>query len=669
MSKSTRTFSADKPLENPENDLFNYAPFAEQLAKSIQQMSPPDGFVIAIYGDWGTGKSSVLNFVEHYIENSQRENKLTVVLRFNPWWFSGQNDILRTFFRQISLSLQTWISKYGRKGSDALDLFIELGIESKIIPQTIGRIFKRQTKSVDQIKNELSKKLSQLDYRILIIIDDIDRLNPNEIKQLFTVIKAVADLPNIIYLIACDRKVVSCALKQSSIEDGYTYLQKIIQVPFELPYPSIEDLYLLLVDKLEDIFGVLPEELHPELEPNTTGHLMYIRPMLKTARDIVRFTNALRVTYATVEGEVDISDFIVIEALRILNSDLHSYIFQNKANLLRGGIENVRDDISKDHERRLLDRLFPSFAVSQEASRRYYFSKLKICSPIHFDIYFRMVIPSNEVSMKIIRDFLSVKNKENCLQRFINFKETNPHLVPSLLHRLSTYDAIPEEVVIILLSALFDMGDEILYINSETPKTTKQNNKVQLTQLIINLLRHFDSEKRVKLLSELMEDGQANILIIIVLIELEHSLGRFDSSKHRPYRILNSQEIVQIEEIVAKRLPNFTASEIFWNQGASDIRTTLHTWHFLKPDELRRFIESIANDEAKLMQLLKSITESYTNFIGLSVSEIDSSAKTYIDIDMIKTKLNDLAMAEDTSEEIKQIAKQYIDIIKSSDDE
>jgi predicted KAP-like P-loop ATPase len=61
-------FSADKPLENPENDKLGYARFAEHLAKSIIEISPAEGYVVSINGTWGLGKTTVLNFIQHYLE-------------------------------------------------------------------------------------------------------------------------------------------------------------------------------------------------------------------------------------------------------------------------------------------------------------------------------------------------------------------------------------------------------------------------------------------------------------------------------------------------------------------------------------------------------------------------------------------------------------------------
>src|SRR5215471_13391993 len=95
----------DRPGINPNtDDKLGYASFAKNLAISISQISPTGGLVIGLYGAWGLGKSTVLNFVEYEIQGSRRL-KPTIV-RFNPWWFCGQEDLTHAFFNQLVATLR-----------------------------------------------------------------------------------------------------------------------------------------------------------------------------------------------------------------------------------------------------------------------------------------------------------------------------------------------------------------------------------------------------------------------------------------------------------------------------------------------------------------------------------------------------------------------------------
>ena len=88
---------SDKSLMNPKDDKLGYSFFAKHLADSIIKLDAQKGLVISVYGKWGLGKSTVLNFTKHYIDIDNGDLK-PFVMEFNPWWFSGTESILNNFF-------------------------------------------------------------------------------------------------------------------------------------------------------------------------------------------------------------------------------------------------------------------------------------------------------------------------------------------------------------------------------------------------------------------------------------------------------------------------------------------------------------------------------------------------------------------------------------------
>jgi predicted KAP-like P-loop ATPase len=93
----------DQPLEDPGQDVLGYAPFAKNLAAAIFQLPSGRGIVLAIYGPWGSGKTTVVNFVRHYLE----ENPQGVApIYFNPWWFPSPEYLTRQFFETLTDSLK-----------------------------------------------------------------------------------------------------------------------------------------------------------------------------------------------------------------------------------------------------------------------------------------------------------------------------------------------------------------------------------------------------------------------------------------------------------------------------------------------------------------------------------------------------------------------------------
>lgn len=267
MDKNAPTYEptihigSDIPKADPSSDEFGYAPFAKLIALSVVKTPSPQGLVMAIHGQWGLGKSSLLNFVKHYLKDEPKDSR-PVVIDFNPWWFEDKNQLAAQFLAQFKTKLKLE-NEYLRKAGDmmadysgALGKAVAVGTGIPWIDVPVGlllKLFKRTPKDVPKLKAEISKALQNGGRRFLVVIDDIDRLTPVEIREVFKVVKALADFPNVVYLLSFDRAVVANALSTSLSLDGEAYLEKIIQVPFVLPAIALEKLQRKLSSDLDKL--------------------------------------------------------------------------------------------------------------------------------------------------------------------------------------------------------------------------------------------------------------------------------------------------------------------------------------------------------------------------------------------------------------------------------
>ncbi len=115
------------------------------------------------------------------------------------------------------------------------------------------------SKSISEVKQEIKSILINRQQKLIIIVDDIDRLNQSEIKQIFGLIKINADFPNTIYLLAFDRKVVEQNLEEQSGVSGKDYLDKIVQVNFNIPFTRSSKILEYLLQEIDRILDILPE--------------------------------------------------------------------------------------------------------------------------------------------------------------------------------------------------------------------------------------------------------------------------------------------------------------------------------------------------------------------------------------------------------------------------
>ena len=113
------------------------------------------------------------------------------------------------------------------------------------------------------VKKKINKQLSELDQKVIVFIDDIDRLERDFMRMLLRMIRLNADFENVIYLLAFDKHVVEYnlnepnVLNETSVIRGSDYLEKIIQVSFDLPQPSPQLITNLLRDEISKILSSL----------------------------------------------------------------------------------------------------------------------------------------------------------------------------------------------------------------------------------------------------------------------------------------------------------------------------------------------------------------------------------------------------------------------------
>src|SRR3712207_4170737 len=86
----------DDPV-NGEGDLLGRRPIAQRWAATVADARSPSGLVFAITGPWGSGKTSMLTMVEEGLKAQGVD-----VLHFNPWMFSGTDQLVTYFFAEIA---------------------------------------------------------------------------------------------------------------------------------------------------------------------------------------------------------------------------------------------------------------------------------------------------------------------------------------------------------------------------------------------------------------------------------------------------------------------------------------------------------------------------------------------------------------------------------------
>ena len=331
-------FNSDRPIERLEDDRLGRRSFAESVARHILATRSEHGFTAAITGEWGSGKTSVLNMIEETLE---RETEEVVILRFNPWLFRGTAELVTRFFDELSAQI-------GEGDSDRLKDVAKLltGFGKLIAPHipipgaaavahVAGNLMDNFTKPTSLLskRDHLSKALGNAKTRMVVFIDDIDRLEYGETRELMRLVRLTSDLPYLIFLLAFDREHVAKSFDEIGT-DGQLFLDKIVQLSFNLPSTRESVLRETFFNELDEL---IRDRDVTDLDRNVWGEVYQeiVRPLLSNLRDIKRYVYSLPVTLELVGKEVALADLLGLEAVRMLRPRLYEELREHRGNIVR----------------------------------------------------------------------------------------------------------------------------------------------------------------------------------------------------------------------------------------------------------------------------------------------------------------------------------------------
>ncbi len=321
-------YKGDNPIEGKAEDTLGRDKSAASFAHQVETLDASKGAVVGVLGPWGSGKTSFINLAKLHLEKSNLK-----MLEFNPWMFSGTQQLVDTFFHEISAQLQltdglsdiaSILAEYGEafSGMNWLPMIgplIEKGVGTT---KFIAEMLERSKGGILDHKARVETALEQLDESIVIVIDDLDRLSTFEIRDIFKLVRLTANFPNVIYILAFDRERVEDALQEDNIP-GRAFLEKIIQVVVDIPFIPESVLNAQIFSALDESLNDIDtkRELNQEHWPDIFFEI--IRPHISNVRDIRRYALGVHGTVNNLGDQVALEDILGLEAIRIFLPDVH----------------------------------------------------------------------------------------------------------------------------------------------------------------------------------------------------------------------------------------------------------------------------------------------------------------------------------------------------------
>lgn len=644
---------SDAPQSHPSFDAFGYAPFAQAIAKAVQATPSPKGLVMAVDGPWGAGKTSLLNFVRHYLsspgpeDSTMRDDAPVVLVDFNPWWFADKEQLAMQFLVQfrarfpaenpILMAIADAFSDYADAIGTAVAAGISVGagVPIPLLKQLVSWMFtkfRRAPKDVHKLKAEISDALSKAGLRFVVFVDDIDRLAPGEIREVFKVIKAVADFPNVVYLLAFDRHLVSEALASSlGLEDGDAYVEKIVQAQFALPAVSHDLLIQKFSNDLECLIAP-PRDDDIPVDPTYWGNVLHdgISPLLETPRDVVRAVNALLVTFPNLRGEVNAVDFIALECLRVFVPEAYSVVRDNKQKF--SGIARERDERQlertfhqgwldllaaryREPVQALLRRLFPRlqsvwgnvyYGVESQAT---WSAQARVCDPEKFDRYFQFAVSPHVLSERELRQFIALDADVGALTE--SWTAANDERRPQgtckandLIEALIKRDDLPVPFASACLAAFFEVGDEFI----GDPRNTIRHffsirAEIQAYWLVHHLIKVTPEGDRETMMIERVRDSRA----IALACQTTHSIARMHqpdaAERDSVFQQFSAATVLQLRDIAVARVRDAAGTGRL--SQLPDIHFLLRLWQtWGDPTEAQQWFNQVFGNDAELLRLI-----------------------------------------------------------------
>jgi hypothetical protein len=681
-----QNFSSDKPVENESQDRFQRYNFSKRIAETIIKRKNSDGIVIGIYGAWGEGKTSVQNFIEQELKT----NETILILKLNPWRYNDEDTLIRNFLKKIADLLGKELEKRKNKLGNFIEKYGALG-------GFVGVDFTQMGKSLSEIdledwKNKIDDFLKESTSKLVIFVDDIDRLDKQEIYSLFRLVKLTGDFSNTTYILSFDEMMVASAIGErfgaGNELSGQNFLEKIIQVPLKIPQAQISALKTYcfeLVDKAINESEIKLSQSEEQRFVYQFTESVLIR--LKTPRLAVRYGNSLSFALPLLKGEVNHIDLMLIEALKIfyprhyefVKSNPHYFITSYSTNNIHGVQQNAKDkkdeltehletialDLSKKEKSSVLSLLiflFPRlneafYNTFQHEGEKNWFKEKRIVSKDYFKRYFSYTVIDGEISDVVFEDFVnSIKTLEieNIAEKLDNIlAETT---ADTFIFKLRLYEEDLDWTTSKKLSLALCLKSECFPSNGSFFGFGSGDAKSQASIFIFQLL------KKHTIIEETLEFAKS-LMVNPVPVEFSFLINKwFRNGRTETENIFSEEQNIEIARILRNRAINEIGESTIFEKYPKHIAFLLSSWLKFDEKEYKEYLNQIFNTQPnKVKELLVTFTPSATSTSNPEIHKSNFTKeqydylKTLVDKELIHEKIREVYGEEIDKKEVEYI--------------
>lgn len=452
-NKTTSLWQIDEPIKEYEEDVYYWKEDIERFIEEMDALSLSEcAFKIGIIAPWGAGKSSYLNLLK-----KELKTKDYIVIDFNPRNAKECLSIQELFFQTLSEQLKQYhsgLSSLFQKYMLALQLISPDGWLSRSL--SAFRELERK-----EIQKELNATIKDLPFRVVIVIEDLDRLVREEILEIFKLLDTSASFPNTIYITAYDKNYLRNLFhneNSDSYKDTIIFSDKF----FDLEYPMPLIAHNKLINLLEKLLikRNIPQNKLNSYDSVIQRYEKIFSKYIVTIRDVKRYANLVVTDYTLISREIDFRDFMLMSLLKYKSPEMHRSIYEDTHEKFL-----EKDTVSYKKNKFYLGEFcdIMDIVFSDKVSKNHG----AISEIYYFNQYFKKCLPEN-ISQKIKTciGYIKEMNGENKVIEIIK-KENDPIFIDELIDYFET-----RELTLLFqgrTSELWRHLEVLLYLYSKYP--------------------------------------------------------------------------------------------------------------------------------------------------------------------------------------------------------
>lgn len=656
----TKALDSDRALEDKDKDKFGFVGMAERLAPSVVEASKGDGMVIGLEGRWGSGKTSLLNFLREELVVAQEEGVHTITIA--PWLNGDTSPLVSSLLEPMAAILKQREEGIpaadGNQENATMEKMAEVGrllraygpktarriasvanVAGYLLPgaQVAGEALEAVANAADQVmpcgptpsemKQELAHKLQELDVGFVIILDDLDRLEPEQAVEVIRLVRSVADFPKVVYLMCYDREVLAQALETGlKVVDGDLFLQKIVQLTFNIPLPEPFDLRALFLDEAQAIYaeatgggleGGLLDDFKSAVDREGVG--------LSTPREVKLALNSIRFIFPQVKDDVYFPDLCRLQLIKTTNYKLYKWIegYLAVRSVLVTGDATVSkeervglgeelkklmpsDDLGSARSIYNLGRFIPGIVNTENPDERVFKKmssvavsegiKLKrVGSPLHYRFYFALTGPKTVMSEEEFNYLLELacRDVEKLASRLSGYAKNRRHSgrtwFEHVLDRLDDecISNLDEDQLSGVLKALSEMMDSAMKEDGEARAFSLSLDGManKVAKGCLRRLRELNPDRQAETIRYMASDGKAiNWLVGKFFRSQIFRHGRVGDQPEAPEQWEISDDILDVAiNILKNRVEKKDTRELI--PSLPDISAYLYGWLNITEDD------------------------------------------------------------------------------------